>query len=261
MSTSKRTIRAYWLGPRRYQVIHALQERLLLARQQGRIGDTLLLLEHGPVITMGRGARPENVLLSPSMLEARGVELVTTDRGGDVTYHGPGQLVGYPIVGLEPDRCDVRRYVRDLIETMVGLARDHGVSAGVLDKYPGVWVDVESPRHWPGQDEAKQPAKLGAVGIRISRWVTMHGFAFNACTSLEGFGLIVPCGIQQFDVTTLHELVGGTPQPKALAPRAAELLSERMEADLERFSSVEVSDNELEEALGVPSDVDETPAE
>jgi lipoyl(octanoyl) transferase len=229
-----------------------LQERAVLARQQGRIGDVMLLLEHRPVVTLGRGARGEHVLLSREALEARGIDLVATARGGDVTYHGPGQLVGYPIVGLEPDRCDVRRYVRDLLETMMGVASDHGVSAGVIEQYPGIWVDKVSPGRWPGQEAAARPAKLGAVGVRISRWVTMHGFALNASTDLQGFGVIVPCGIRQYDVTTLDELVGGKPQPEALARRAAELFCARFDARLESFARVDVADDDLAEALGIP---------
>jgi lipoyl(octanoyl) transferase len=252
---STRTVRGFWLGLRAYACVHALQERAVLARQQGRIGDVMLLLEHRPVVTLGRGARGEHVLLSREALEARGIDLVATARGGDVTYHGPGQLVGYPIVGLEPDRCDVRRYVRDLLETMMGVARDHGVSSGVIDQYPGIWVDKESPGRWPGQEAAVRPAKLGAVGVRISRWVTMHGFALNASTDLQGFGVIVPCGIRQYDVTTLDALVGGGPQPEALAERAAELFCARFDARLASFARVDVEDEDLAEAIGIPAEV------
>lgn len=248
-----RSIRVYWLGLRSYGSVHELQQQALVARQQGLMGDIVLLLEHRPVITLGRSAKNEHVLVSQEALASRGIDLVTTARGGDVTYHGPGQLVAYPIVSLEPDRCDVRRYVRDLLETMAGLANEHGVSAGIIDEYPGIWVDTANPRHWPGQNHAVRPAKLGAVGVRISRWVTMHGFAFNASTDRSGFAAIIPCGIRQYDVTTLDELVGGKPQPQALAPRAAQLFCERFGADLESYSHVDADDAKMADAIGIPA--------
>jgi len=251
---TSRKIRALWLGRRSYEPIHALQELAVSARQQGSIGDTLLLLEHNPVVTLGRGAKQEHLLLSKEHLRSRGIDLVQTLRGGDVTYHGPGQLVGYPIVDLAPDRCDVRRYVRDLLSMMIGLAADYGLDAGMIDRYPGIWVDTASPHNWGGEQEAKKPAKLGAVGVRISRWVTMHGFAFNACPNLSGFDVIVPCGIREFDVTSIQTLTTKSPHPNEIAHRAASLLSERMDAELTSFEAVEVPDAELAEAIGLSTD-------
>jgi len=226
---------------------------MLKARQNEAIGDTLLLLEHSPVITLGKGAKEEHVLFSKETLNARDVDLVATTRGGDVTYHGPGQLVGYPIVSLAPDRCDVRRFVGDLIDLMTALAADYGVSAGIIDEYPGIWVDLESPNSWPGKDKAKRPAKLGAVGLRISKWVTMHGFAFNASPDLRGFGLIVPCGIKEFDVTSLDECVGTKPQPADLARRAAEQFCTGFGAKLESYAEVDAGDDELGQIVGCGS--------
>lgn len=246
-----RYLRAFWLGRRSYEPVHTLQERAVEARQQGRIGDTLLLLEHNPVVTMGRGAKQEHLLLSRELMASRGIDLVPTLRGGDVTYHGPGQLVGYPIVELAPDRCDVRRYVQDLLATMVGLAADHGIDAGTIDRYPGIWVDQASPERWAGQQDAKKPAKLGAVGVRISRWITMHGFAFNARTDLSGFDVIVPCGIREFDVTTVEKLRGESPEPVDLAHRAATLFCERMDAELTSFDRLDVPDEALAAAIGI----------
>jgi lipoyl(octanoyl) transferase len=215
-----RAFTAHWLGRMRYADAHALQERLVDARikgpQRGGIGDTLLLLEHEPVVTLGRGAHAENILVSRDELSRRGIEVHETGRGGDVTYHGPGQLVAYPIFDLHPDRLDVRRYVRDLARVMIALASDHGVDASFIEgdaKLVGVWVDEASPSRWPGDPReeggARKAAKLGAIGVRLSRWVTMHGFAFNVSTVLSGFDVIVPCGIAAYGVTSLHKLGRG----------------------------------------------------
>jgi lipoyl(octanoyl) transferase len=171
----------------------ALQERLVTERQAGRIPDTLLLLEHDPVFTLGRNARAEHVLFPEGELRARGFEVFETGRGGDVTYHGPGQVVGYPILNLAPDRCDVHRYVRDIEEVLIRTCRDHGVTAGRVPGMTGAWVGEQ---------------KIGAIGVRIARWVTSHGFAFNVAGDLAPFGLIVPCGLRGRGVTSLERLLG-----------------------------------------------------
>jgi lipoyl(octanoyl) transferase len=233
----KRAFAAHWLGRVQYADAHALQERLLGARLRGDIGDTLLLLEHEPVITLGRSARGENVLLSRERLSELGVDVYETGRGGDVTYHGPGQLVAYPIFDLAPDRRDVRRYVRDLARVMISLARTYGVEAGFIEgdsKLVGVWVDEANPRLWSGADgnsRGARLAKLGAIGVRLSRWVTMHGFAFNVSTDLSGFQLIVPCGIGQHGVTSLAALgvTAGTTHDAAM--RTIELIGHVFDAD------------------------------
>jgi lipoyl(octanoyl) transferase len=217
---------AHWLGRVRYAEALALQERLFEQRLEGVIGDTVLLLEHEPVVTLGRGAHEDNVLAPPGRLEKLGVDLHETGRGGDVTYHGPGQLVCYPIFDLRPDRCDIRRYVRDLARVMIAIAGDHGVEAAFLEGDPklvGVWVDEASPSRWPGDPRAPggatRTAKIGAIGVRLSRWVTMHGFALNVSTDLSGFRLIVPCGIAEYGVTSL-EVLGVVAPPVVEVARA-----------------------------------------
>ncbi len=242
----RRTITAYWLGRIDYERAHELQQQLVEARVKGRIGDVILLLEHDAVITLGRGAKLENVLADETQRSEKGVALHETGRGGDVTFHGPGQLVAYPIVDLKPDRQDVRRYVRDLADVMIGLAKDSGVGAGVVpgdQKLVGVWVDANAPSTW---DEARaiasaqhDPAaadvelrKIGAIGVRLSRWVTMHGFAFNASTDLSLFQLIVPCGIQDHGVTSLASLGVVAPSVEELAQRSLAHFGRVLDADV-----------------------------
>jgi lipoyl(octanoyl) transferase len=183
-----------------------LQARLVADRQAGNISDTLLLLEHDPVFTLGRNARAEHVLFPEAELRARGFEVFETGRGGDVTYHGPGQVVGYPILDLAPDRCDVHRYVRDLEEVLIRTCADYGVSAGRVPGMTGAWVGE---------------AKIGAIGVRIARWVTSHGFAFNVAGDTSPFGLIVPCGIRGRGVTSLERLLGRAVAVDAVTDRLA----------------------------------------
>jgi len=190
-----RTIEIRRLGRVPYADALALQRSLAEERRAGRVDDLLLLLEHPHVLTLGvrgDGGR-SHILATPDALDSRGVEVHETGRGGDITSHGPGQIVGYPIIDLQPDRCDVHRYVRDLEEVLIRTASDYGVEAGRVEGLTGVWVGRE---------------KLAAIGVRISRWVTSHGFALNVTTDLEYFNLIVPCGIADRSVTSLASLLG-----------------------------------------------------
>jgi lipoyl(octanoyl) transferase len=190
-----RAIEVRRLGTMGYADALALQQTLVEERRAGRVPDLLLLVEHPHVLTLGvrTDAGRTHVLAAPDVLRARGVEIHETGRGGDVTYHGPGQIVGYPIVDLNPDRRDVHRYVRNLEEVLIRAAADYGITAGRIDGLTGVWVNGE---------------KLAAIGVRIARWVTSHGFALNVTTDLEYFKLIVPCGIADRGVTSLTRLLG-----------------------------------------------------
>lgn len=178
----------------------ALQQALVEDRKAGRIPDTLLLLEHPHVLTVGvrRGGGRANILASAERLAQIGVAVVDAGRGGDVTYHGPGQLVGYPIIDLRPDRQDVHRYVRDIEEVMIRVCAGFGVAADRLATFSGAWV-----RH-----PVRGPEKVAAIGVRIARWITSHGFALNVNTDLDYFTLIVPCGIGDRGVTSLQALTG-----------------------------------------------------
>ncbi len=191
------SIRRLGLVP--YDEALELQQQLVEDRRAGRIGDTLLLLQHPPVITLGAKTRhgPNHIVATPKELAAEGVTVFETGRGGDVTYHGPGQLVGYPILDLRPDRCDVHQYVRDLEELLIRTAAVFGITATRVPGLSGAWVGPA------GREE-----KLAAIGIRISRWITSHGFALNVSTNLKHFDLIVPCGIADRGVTSLERLLG-----------------------------------------------------
>jgi lipoyl(octanoyl) transferase len=173
----------------------ALQRSLVEERRAGTIPDTLLLLEHPHVLTLGvrgDGGR-SHILATDDVLASRGIDVHETGRGGDITYHGPGQIVGYPIIDLNPDRRDVHRYVRDLEAVLIGVAAGYGIAAGRVEGLTGVWVGNE---------------KLAAIGVRIAHWITSHGFALNVTTALEHFELIVPCGIADRGVTSLARLLG-----------------------------------------------------
>jgi lipoyl(octanoyl) transferase len=215
-----RHLRGVWLGRRQYAEVVLLQERLFAERLAGRGEDTVLLVEHEPVVTLGRGAKPEHLLVTREVLAARGIELHASNRGGDVTLHAPGQLVAYPILDLNPDRRDVRRYVRGLTEAMRRLAAELGVAAGVHSEHIGLWADRGRPDRFSTAEEAADPVKIGAIGVRLSRWITMHGFALNLANDLSLYELIVPCGIRELGVASVASLGGRATTPAELAPKA-----------------------------------------
>jgi lipoyl(octanoyl) transferase len=183
------------LGTVAYQEALDLQARLVEERRSGAVPDLLLLLQHPPVITLGVKTRQNrtNIVASDAQLAEAGVGVFESGRGGDVTYHGPGQLVGYPIIDLNPDRRDVHRYVRDVEQALIEAVATFGITAERVPGLTGIWVGNE---------------KLAAIGVRISRWITSHGFALNVSTDLSHFDLIVPCGIQGRGVTSMRQLLG-----------------------------------------------------
>ncbi len=181
------------LGVKEYAPTWELQRNLVALRQRGKIPDTLLLVEHPPTITLGKSAHAENILADPSRLASLGVALLSVDRGGDVTYHGPGQLVAYPILDLQNLKADVLWYVRQLEEVVIQTLNVFKIRAERLPGHTGVWVGDE---------------KIAAIGVHVSRWVTSHGLALNVNTDLSGFDLIIPCGIRDKGVTSMAKILG-----------------------------------------------------
>jgi lipoyl(octanoyl) transferase len=206
------------LGRIAYRDAWKLQNDWVERRRAQEIPDRLVFLEHPPVITLGRNARPEHVLSDRAELERAGIELVETNRGGDVTFHGPGQLIGYPILDLARIRKDVVWYVRMLEEAMIRAIDDLGVAAGRRPGCTGVWIGE---------------AKVAAIGIHISRWITSHGFALNVNTDLDYFRHIVPCGIADHPVTSLAAVLGSTVDRTLLERRLAEQLGAVLDLEMQ----------------------------
>jgi len=202
----------YWLGRLPYAEALALQLRLRDSRLSGEIGDRVLLLEHPDVITLGRGTRESSLRVGREELARRGYAVHEVNRGGDVTYHGPGQLVGYPILDLADRGRDVHLYLRQLEDVLIETAADFGVSARRRPGFTGVWVD--------------ERRKLASIGIGVRRWVTLHGFALNVSCDLERFEAIVPCGLRDAEMVDLCGLVG--------APVAIEQARERVATHLRK---------------------------
>src|SRR5258707_5730968 len=207
-NTRMTTCRIIDLGLIGYAEAYALQKRIVAARKAGAIEDVLLLCEHPHVITEGRNGKREHLLVTENVLRQKGVEFYETSRGGDITYHGPGQIVGYPILNLGAIRRDVVWYVRTLEEAMIRATAEFGITAERVAGKTGIWV-----RSGNTED------KLAAIGVHISRWVTSHGFAYNVSTDLRNFELIVPCGIASRKATSLGKLLGRSVEGKEVARR------------------------------------------
>jgi lipoyl(octanoyl) transferase len=188
-----------------YDEASVAQRWLVEARQEGAVPDVLLLLEHPPVYTRGRRSGAEELPMAAEWYEAQGIEVRDTDRGGRVTYHGPGQLVAYPIVSLKPYDDDVHEYVRRLERVAIGALAEHGVAAGTIEGLTGVWTEGEPPGSGAAPDEAR---KIGSIGVHVSRGVTTHGLAVNVSNDLQPFEWIVPCGIEGCQVTSLSRELG-----------------------------------------------------
>jgi lipoyl(octanoyl) transferase len=216
------------LGLIGYEDAFALQKRVVAARKADAIGDVLLLCEHPHVITLGRSGKRENLLASERVLAQKGVEFHATNRGGDITYHGPGQIVGYPVIQLSTIRRDVVWYVRMLEEVMIRTCADFGIVARREEGKTGAWIDPQkkdSPQRAQSSqssEKAEAAEKIGAIGVHISRWITSHGFAFNVATDLRYFELIVPCGIAERKATSLEKVLGRAVKRNEAAPRIVE---------------------------------------
>jgi len=230
------------LGLMGYAEVYALQKRIVAARKADAIEDVLLLCEHPHVVTQGRNGKQEHLLVSDHVLRQKSVEFYETSRGGDITYHGPGQIVGYPIFNLGAIRRDVAWYVRMLEEAMSRATAEFGITAGREPGKTGVWVEVAedgsslATRHSP----LFTFEKLGAIGVHISRWVTSHGFAFNVSTDLRCFDLIVPCGIADRKATSLEKLLGRSVEASEAAPRIAKYLGELFDLEMKQTSKKEL---------------------
>jgi lipoyl(octanoyl) transferase len=213
------------LGLIEYGAASELQRRVVAARKAGAVPDVLLLCEHPHVITLGRNGNAANLRATDHVLRQMGVSFFETNRGGDITYHGPGQLVGYPILNLSDIRRDVGWYVRSLEETMIRATAEFGLSGRRIAGRTGVWLEVAA-------DSSTEEEKLAAIGVHLSRWITSHGFAYNVSTDLRFFDLIVPCGIVGKRATSLEKLLGRRIEIKEVGPLIAAHFSESFGLDL-----------------------------
>jgi lipoyl(octanoyl) transferase len=251
------------LGLIRFEDAFALQKRLVAARKAEAIGDVLLLCEHPHVITLGRNGSRENLLASERVLAQKGVESHATNRGGDITYHGPGQVVGYPVISLGAIRRDVVWYVRMLEEVMIRTCSDFGVGAVREVGKTGVWVATaaETSKDFTQRTLSAQNSrsggaeKIGAIGVHISRWVTSHGFAFNVATDLRFFDLIVPCGILGRKATSLEKVLGRGVERKEVTPKLACHLGEVFGLEMKIASREDLLDavQRFEQPVAIPA--------
>ena len=227
-----------------YAEAYALQKRIVAARKAEAIEDVLLFCEHPHVITQGRNGKREHLLASEQVLRQKGIEYYETSRGGDITYHGPGQIVGYPILNLGAIRRDVVWYVRTLEEAMIQATEEFGIKAERVAGKTGIWVRTSNTEE-----------KLAAIGVHISRWVTSHGFAYNVSTDLRNFDLIVPCGIADRKATSLEKLLGRSVEEKEVAPRIAKHLGELLGLEMKEASGKAILEklDQVEPQLEVPA--------
>ena len=212
------------LGLVEYGAAWELQRRIVAARKVGAVPDVLLLCEHPHVITLGRNGKLANLRASDRVLRQMEVSFFETDRGGDITYHGPGQIVGYPIVNLAEIRRDVAWYMRSLEEAMIRATAEFGIPSRRVAGWTGVWVDAPA--------ESRGEEKLAAIGVHLSRWVTSHGFAYTVSTDLRYFDLIVPCGIAGKGATSLEQLMGHSVKTEEVSLRIAAHLGELLGLEL-----------------------------
>lgn len=199
------------------------QNRKLSVEEQLKTANHLLFCQHPHVYTLGKSGHQENLLMNDEQLNAAGAQFYKINRGGDITYHGPGQLVGYPILDLENFFTDIHKYMRILEEAIIMTCADYGLSAGRIDGLTGVWL---------GHEEGQNPRKICAMGVKCSRWVTMHGFAFNVNTDLNFFGNIIPCGISDKAVTSLQQEIGRELVMSEVAEKLKGHLAELFEMEL-----------------------------
>jgi lipoyl(octanoyl) transferase len=225
------------LGLIGYEAAWDLQRRLVAARKLALIPDVLLLCEHPHVITLGRSGKSEHLLAPDQLLKQMGVEFHATNRGGDITYHGPGQIVAYPILDLAQIRRDVVWYVRQLEEAMIRATAEYGITAKRCGGRTGIWVDVANEAGPAGEQREE---KLGAIGVHISRWVTSHGLAYNVSTDLRYFELIVPCGISGKSATSVERLLGRRVEMADAAPRLVRHLGESFVREMRPASAEEL---------------------
>ncbi len=234
------------LGLVGYAEAYALQKRIVAARKAEAIGNVLLLCQHPHVITQGRNGKREHLLAGEQVLRQKGVEFYETSRGGDITYHGPGQIVGYPILHLAAIRRDVVWYVRMLEEVMIRASGDFGVAATREAGKTGVWVAAgqeltpSAQKARSSQSGNDRTEKIGAIGVHISRWVTSHGFAYNVATDLRYFDLIVPCGIADRKATSLEKVLGRVVDPALANARLAEHFGGVFGLEMQRASRGEL---------------------
>lgn len=213
-----------FLGQRAYGPMATLQEELREDIRFERGPEHLLLLEHSPVFTLGRNASDEGVVAEDAWLAQRGVEVHVSKRGGQVTYHGPGQLVGYPIINLNPDRRDIRRFVRDIQEAVIRTLADLGIQGERRDgqAFIGIWVGDK---------------KIASIGVHLARWISIHGFALNVSTDLSYFSGIIACGLPNVQMTSVEDLLGSAPPLTELAPVMAGHFGDILDRDLREFSA------------------------